>query len=220
MWFLMPGITFEYLLMRIAAVLVVVFVTLPFHEYAHALVARKLGDNTAEMFGALKFNPLFYFDPIGAACVLFFGFGWSRPAPVNPSNFSNLRRDTALVAAAGPISNFLSALVGGFLLNLAIACNLGNDWLYLFFAVFIKINLEIAVINLIPLMSLDGYAIFGSLMPRKLWAIYYPHQRTVEIILIVLLFFGILGAPINIIENLMYNFIIRITSLPFFMYKI
>ena len=58
----MPGITFEYLLMRIVAVLVVVFVTLPFHEYAHALVARKLGDNTAEMFGALKFNPLFYFD--------------------------------------------------------------------------------------------------------------------------------------------------------------
>lgn len=216
MWFLMPGITFEYLLMRIAATLAVVFLTLPFHEYSHAFVAYMLGDDTAKTLGKLKFNPVLCFDPIGAACVLLFGFGWSRSVPIDTSNFSNFRRDTALVAAAGPFSNFLSALVGGFFLNSAIALSMGNNWIYLFFVSFIKINLEIAVINLLPLMSLDGYVIFHACLPRKFLEKYYPYQRTIEIVLIVLLFFGLLGTPIDFLENCMYNFVIKITGLPFF----
>lgn len=215
MWFLMPGITFEYLLMRIAAVFAVVFFTLPFHEYAHAFVADKLGDDTARMFGALKFNPLLYFDTIGAMCVLLFGFGWSKPVPINPSNFSKYRRDTALVAAAGPFASFLSALLGGFLLNCFIVSGVGSNWIYMFFVAFIKINLEIAVINLIPITSLDGYPIFTSFLPKKILEVYYPHQRKVEFILVILLFLGFLGAPIAIMENSLYNFIIKITSVPF-----
>lgn len=211
----MPGISFEYLLMRIAAALVVVFLTLPIHEFSHVFVANKLGDDTAKILGRFSINPAFYFDPIGAACVLLFGFGWSKPAPVEVSKFSDIRRDRALICLAGPVSSFLCAFVGGFILNLFIATGIANNWVYLFFSSFISINLEIAVINLIPLPSLDGWAILEACLPKKLLEKFYCNRMTIVITLSILLLLGAFSLPIDILERISYNFILKITSLPF-----
>ncbi len=215
MWFLTSGISFEYLLMRISAALVVVFLTLPIHEFSHAFVANKLGDDTAKRWGKYSINPAIYFDPIGAACVLLFGFGWSKRAPIDLSRSSNSRRDMALVCLAGPIASFLCAFVGGFILNLFIAVGIANNWTYLFFSSFIAINLEIAVVNLIPLPSFDGWPILEACLPKKLLEKFYSNRMTIIITLVILLFLGIFSVPIDILERVSYNFILKITSLPF-----
>lgn len=215
MWFLMPGISFEYLLMRIAAALVVVFLTLPIHEFSHVFVANKLGDDTAKRFGKYSINPALFFDPIGAACVLLFGFGWSKRAPVDLSRSPNSRRDMALVCLAGPVSSFLCAFVGGFILNLFVAIGIASNWVYLFFSSFISINLEIAVVNLIPLPSLDGWPILEACMPKKLLRKFRSNRMTIVITLAILLLLGAFSLPIDILERISYNFILKITSLPF-----
>ena len=201
--------------MRISAALVVVFLTLPIHEFSHAFVANKLGDDTAKRWGKYSINPAIYFDPIGAACVLLFGFGWSKRAPIDLSRSSNSRRDMALVCLAGPIASFLCAFVGGFILNLFIAVGIANNWTYLFFSSFIAINLEIAVVNLIPLPSFDGWPILEACLPKKLLEKFYSNRMTIIITLVILLFLGIFSVPIDILERVSYNFILKITSLPF-----
>ena len=103
----------ESILMQIVATLFVIFCILPLHEYAHGWMAEKLGDHTARAAGRLTLNPLASLDPFGALFLLLFGFGWAKPVPVNPWNFKKPKRDMAITALAGPVSNFLAALVGG-----------------------------------------------------------------------------------------------------------
>ena len=117
MWLFTPGLTLMDLVMRLFAILMVVFLILPLHECAHGWVAYRLGDNTAKVTGRLTLNPLVHFDPLGAIGVLLFSFGWARPVPVDASNFRKPRRDMALVAAAGPLSNLLAAIIGGLIVN-------------------------------------------------------------------------------------------------------
>ena len=92
-----------------------VLIILTIHEYSHGYMAYKLGDNTAKSYGRLTLNPIKHLDPVGALCLVFFHFGWAKPVPINPRNFKNPKRDFALVALAGPLSNlifaFLSALL-------------------------------------------------------------------------------------------------------------
>lgn len=88
----------------------VVFCTLPIHEYAHAWMSTRLGDDTARLSGRLTLNPLAHIDPIGAVMILLIGFGYAKPVPVNMRNFKNPKRDMALTALAGPVSNLLMAL--------------------------------------------------------------------------------------------------------------
>ena len=87
----------------------VVFCTLPIHEYAHAWMSTRLGDDTARLSGRLTLNPLAHIDPIGALMILLLGFGYAKPVPVNMRNFKNPKRDMALTALAGPVSNLLMA---------------------------------------------------------------------------------------------------------------
>ena len=85
--------------------LFIIFCILPIHEWAHAWTANKLGDNTAKLQGRMSINPLVSFDPIGSLFLLLFGFGWAKPVPIEPRNFRNTKRDTALTSLAGPLSN-------------------------------------------------------------------------------------------------------------------
>ena len=91
--------------------LFVVFCTLPVHEYAHAFVADKLGDKTARLSGRLTLNPMAHIDILGAIMILFVGFGYAKPVPVNPRNFKNPKKGIALTALSGPFSNILMAVV-------------------------------------------------------------------------------------------------------------
>ena len=94
------------------AKLIVIFMCIPIHEYAHAWAATKLGDDTPRYQGRLSLNPLAHLDPIGALCIFFIGFGWGKPVQVNPIRFKNYRKGMALTAAAGPISNIIMGLIG------------------------------------------------------------------------------------------------------------
>ncbi len=105
-------VSLSNIIAQILATLFVIFCILPVHEYAHAWAAARLGDRTAQYQGRLTLNPIASFDPIGALFLLLFGFGWAKPVPIDSRYFKNPRRDTALTALAGPLSNFLAAWVG------------------------------------------------------------------------------------------------------------
>ncbi len=96
----------------ILATVFIIFCILPVHEWAHAWAAHKLGDPTAKSQGRMSLNPLVSFDPVGALFLLLFGFGWAKPVPIDSRYFKNRRRDTALTALAGPVSNLIVAWLG------------------------------------------------------------------------------------------------------------
>ena len=98
--------------------LMVIFLVMPLHEWAHGFVAYKLGDRTAKLQGRLTLNPLAHVDYIGAAMILLIGFGWAKPVPVDPRYFKKPKRDMALTALAGPVSNLLAAIVSGLIFNI------------------------------------------------------------------------------------------------------
>ncbi|MBR4123865.1 MAG: site-2 protease family protein, partial [Clostridia bacterium] len=91
--------------------LVVIFLTMPVHEWAHGFAAVKLGDDTPRFQGRLSLNPFAHIDYIGALCILLFGFGWAKPVQVNGRNLRNPKRDMALVALAGPLANIIVAFI-------------------------------------------------------------------------------------------------------------
>ncbi|WP_101697788.1 site-2 protease family protein [Clostridium minihomine] len=207
-------------IMQILAVLVIIFCVLPLHELAHAWTAKKLGDNTALYQGRLTINPLASIDPLGSLAILLFGFGWARPVPVEPRNFKNPKRDMAITAAAGPISNVLAALVGALLLNLFYVFSSGVPYsiaigIVVFFQYYIAINVMLAVFNLIPLPPLDGSRIVGAFLSDRALYRYYQNQRTIMMILILLLFMGVLDVPLNFMRIVVQSGVEWVALLPF-----
>ena len=112
------SVEFIDILVYILSAATVVLLTLPIHEFAHGYAAVKLGDNTPRRDGRLSLNPFAHLDPIGSVLILLFGFGWARPVGVNPYNFRNPKRDMAIVALAGPLSNIFLAFFQPLLLNI------------------------------------------------------------------------------------------------------
>ena len=165
-------------LMQIAAVLFIIFCVLPFHEFAHAFVAHKLGDPTAKWNGRVTLNPLASIDPVGAMFILLFGFGWAKPVPVDSRYFKNRKRDTALVALAGPVANLIAAFIGTFILNLiAVIFNIVPTFIYVFIYYYVVINISLAAFNLIPIPPLDGSKILEAFLPNSVYYNYYRYQR-------------------------------------------
>ncbi len=205
--------------MQIAAVLFIIFCILPLHECAHGWMASKLGDNTARYNGRITLNPLASIDPFGALCILLFGFGWAKAVPVNPRNFKNPKRDMAITALAGPVSNLLAALVGALVFNLiAIIPGVPRGlliWLRFFFIYYVSINVMLAVFNLIPLPPLDGSRILGAFLSDRALYKYYQYQQYIMLGLIVLLFTGILDYPLYFLRNAVEAGIYWIAGLPF-----
>ena len=152
-------------LTEILARVFVLFTAISIHEYAHGLIAYKLGDPTAKYAGRLTLNPLSHLDPIGAVCMAIFGFGWAKPVPVNPMYFKDRKKDNALVALAGPVSNILLAFFSTILTALYSAFVLfkfNNFITQFFFTVLVQlavVNISFAVFNLLPIYPLDGYKI-------------------------------------------------------------
>ncbi len=198
--------------------LLVIVAILPVHEYAHARMAKRMGDNTAEIMGRMTLNPLAHIHPVGALMIILTGFGFANPVPVIPRNFRNYRKGMALTSLAGPLSNIICAFIGYFIYKVATYVVgiyfyefYNNAMSYLFMAVeiFILLNINIAVFNLIPIPPLDGSNIFLSLAPRKLTALYYkyvhPHQKYVSMIFFALIVFGILDEPLSFLSNLVFR---------------
>jgi len=136
---------------------------LVFHEFSHAWVANKLGDPTARYSGRLTLNPLAHLDPFGSLMILFVGFGWAKPVPVDSRYLSNPRVDMMKIAFAGPAANLLLAFVGGTIIRMGI---FGGS-ITLMLILFTQINIMLAVFNMIPIPPLDGSQIFSGLMMRR-----------------------------------------------------
>ena len=213
-------ISLESILMQILATLFVIFCILPLHEYAHGWMAERLGDHTARYAGRLTLNPLASLDPIGALFLLLFGFGWAKPVPVDTCNFKKPKRDMALTALAGPVSNLLASLVGAILyyvlvLILAAAGISTPLFVQAFFSAYITINVALAVFNLLPIPPLDGSKIVGAFLSNRAMYAYYRYQNIIVLVLFLLLFSGVLSRPLAFLENWMLEGILWIAELPF-----
>lgn len=150
--------------------LVTLVIALTVHEYAHARVAYAFGDSTAKNAGRLTLNPLAHLDPFGSLMVLLAGFGWAKPVPVNPYAL-NRKSGMMWVSAAGPLSNFLLALIAGLILRVLPAVT-ALSWLRYFLVHFAVVNISLGVFNLIPLPPLDGSKVLDYFLPasaRRVW---------------------------------------------------
>jgi len=141
----------------------VLLFALVFHEFSHGWVANKLGDPTAKYAGRLTLNPIAHLDLMGSLMILFVGFGWAKPVPVDSRYLANPRTDMMKIAFAGPASNLLLAFVAG--LFIRFTGNLGP--LSSMLMMFTQINIMLAVFNMIPIPPLDGSQIFSGLMVRR-----------------------------------------------------
>ena len=136
---------------------------LVFHEFSHAWVANQLGDPTAKYAGRLTLNPLAHLYIFGSLMILFVGFGWAKPVPVDSRHLSNPRIDMMKIAFAGPASNLLLALISGTIIRATGYMGAFTTMLVMF----TQINIMLAVFNMIPISPLDGSQIFSGFMVRK-----------------------------------------------------
>ena len=171
-----------YVLMRVITVLLAISI----HEMAHGFLAYKLGDPTAKFDGRLSLNPLRHIDPFGALCMFFFGFGWAKPVMVNPNYFKKYKRDMALTALAGPVSNILLGFVG-VIIWVHLAPIVSNAYFSMFITMFVTLNISLAVFNLLPIPPLDGSKIFLPLLPSRVYYDIMRYQQFGFIILIIAL---------------------------------
>jgi len=192
------------------------------HEVAHGWVASRLGDQTARRLGRLTLNPIKHIDPIGTvvlpALLLYLGgfiFGWAKPVPVNWQNLGHPRRDMALVAAAGPCANLVMLVLWALLGKLLFLLNQNPVWLLELlqpmYRIGIWINIILMVLNLFPLLPLDGGRIMTSLLPASLATAYSRLEPFGLLLLVLLLATGILGnilgPVVTSMEGFIYNLI-------------
>ncbi|MBC8477916.1 site-2 protease family protein [bacterium] len=180
----------------IAAQIIVLLFAIVFHEVAHGWVASRLGDQTARQLGRLTLNPLPHIDPmfsivmpIITTVTLGFPFGGAKPVPINPYNLGRPRRDMALVAAAGPLSNLLLALVAGLIFRV-VAGFAVSHFLLILLQMAVIINLMLAGFNLLPIPPLDGSRVVAYFLPPELEAKWRALDRFGIIIILVLFIFA------------------------------
>ena len=191
------------LIQKVAIFALPVLLAITVHEAAHGWMASRLGDKTALMLGRVTLNPLKHIDPMGTVVVPLltmltgFIFGWAKPVPVNWKNLNNPRRDMGLVALAGPGANLVMAVIWGLVIKLAVLLLPSLEWvavpLIYMGGAGVLINIILLVLNLTPILPLDGGRILASLLPPKL-ALPFSRLEPYGLILIVLLLVsGVLG---------------------------
>jgi len=141
--------------------------SLSFHEFAHAWMAYRLGDSTAARMGRLTLNPISHLDPVGSIALLLMGFGWAKPVPVDTRYLQNPKEDMVKVAAAGPISNIILAIIAALALRFLFSTGLITNSIKTFFIIFMQINITLAVFNLLPVSPLDGSQILSPFLEKK-----------------------------------------------------
>ncbi len=191
-----------------------VLIAITFHEVAHGYAANRLGDPTAASLGRLTLNPLKHLDPIGTICMLLFRFGWARPVPINTRYFKKPRRDMAIVALAGPLTNIGLAFIGMLLYHIVGAVSdllpytAGGSFgatamslLILFLSYFFQLNASFAIFNLLPIPPLDGSRLLTLILPPKWYFAIMQYERWIALGMLVLLYIGVLDGPLSFLVN-------------------
>lgn len=211
--------------------LIIIMLILPLHEFAHAWTAHKLGDDTASYRGRMTLNPIAHIDPIGALLLLFTGFGWAKPVPIDPTRFNrkhSVRFGVAVTALAGPVSNLLAALIGMIGLRIYLISGVYQRYLeeaaaqesvrntpwfiYLCLFYFVIINIGLALFNLIPIPPLDGSKVVGYFTSAKVDRWFIQNQQIVRIVFLVIIFTGLLSTPLSWLSDKVYDFLVLITN--------
>lgn len=212
-------------IVKILSQFLAVMVVITFHEFAHAFVAHKCGDDTAKLSGRMTLNPFSHFDPLGIVAFAFVGFGWAKPVPINPYNFKNLKQGAFWTSAAGIITNYLMALIFYplYILVLLYVCPLvAGTYMEIFlqrlFYCLFAYSLSFCVFNLLPFYPLDGFRIIDALDEKK-GGVYQFLRNYGYYILLGLMFISVLADRIPVfayIDVLSYilSFAINIFGWP------
>ncbi len=214
--------TIQTIIAEILAVLVIIFLILPFHEWAHAQTAYLLGDKGIKQRGRLSLNPLSHIDPVGALAMLFIGFGWAKPVPVDARYFKNPKVGMAITAFMGPVANLIAALAGLFVFH-TLWCIVPTfftaggfgSYVLAFLQFYIIVNVNLAVFNLLPIPPLDGSKILFVFLPDKAVMFFYRYQMFFMIGLIVLLWAGPLSYVLTFLSRGALYGIYQFSTLPF-----
>ncbi len=208
---LLGGETSVLQILQIVLAIPCIIIALSFHEAAHGYVAYKMGDPTARNLGRLTLNPIKHLDLFGSLCMLFVGYGWAKPVPINTRYFKNQKKGMALTALAGPVTNFLLG-IGGILIYRAVALLTTTDAmssamennetlltfilaLMMLIQAFIMYNLSFAVFNMIPIPPFDGSRVLFAFLPDK---IYFGIMKYEQYIMIAVVLFFTVGPGFSI----------------------
>jgi len=192
-------------LTQIVIQLPILLITLTIHEFSHGYVAYLLGDDTAKRAGRLTLNPISHIDPFGLIMLFIARIGWAKPVPINPYNFQNYKRDTAITAAAGPISNFIMAILLSLIFKVIKVADpdimyqasaMSQFWLgMLLYA--ILINLALGLFNLIPIPPMDGSKILGGFLSDEAYYRYTAKEKQgVRILMIIFMLSFVFRIPL------------------------
>lgn len=192
--------------------LVSLLIAITIHEYSHAFMADYLGDPTPRLQGRLKLDPRVHIDNIGMLMLLLIGFGWGKPVEFDPYNLKNPRRDAGLISIAGPMSNFILAIILAIVLRLLNLFELNIlSTIGLILIPIIRMNIILGAFNLLPIHPLDGFKVVGGILPSEKANEWYSLQKFGWMFLILLiiplsgrsLLDGILQPVINFFTNLL-----------------
>ena len=235
-------VSFETIIAEILAVLVIIFLILPFHEWAHAFTASCLGDKGIKQRGRLSLNPLSHIDPIGALCMILFGFGWAKPVPIDSRNFKNPKLGMAITALMGPVANLVAGFVG--MIAIFVITIVNPSLLYsvsgvessqffynalpvcfypgapvtvlgTFLSFYVSVNINLAVFNLLPIPPLDGSKILFAFLPDRAVEFCYRYQMFFFIALFALISFGPLRGLLSYLSNALLQGMSWLAALPF-----
>ena len=198
----------------------VLFLCMPIHEFAHGYVAYKLGDTTARDQGRLTLNPFHHLEPVGAISLVLLGIGWARPVSVDSRYFKHPRRDMALTAAAGPAANLVMGFVLMILfkvlfylaLSMGVSVGSGTYTLLQMLNLMVQLNIMLAAFNILPVPPLDGSRILAGFLPPRLAYTYLRYEQQIMLVMLVLLFVGVLDTPLIWLQNLLWNGVDLATS--------
>lgn len=186
----------------------ILFTAFPIHECAHAFAAHLMGDDTAKNQGRMTINPIKHLDLWGTILMLFAGFGWAKPVPINPNNFKNRKLGMALSSLAGPVSNLILAYISTISYKLTFIV-LGQfsatvEFVDVFATIFlygIYLNVGLAVFNLLPVPPLDGSRIFTLIFPERTYFKIMKYENIIFGVLFIAVWLGLLDKPLSFLRT-------------------
>lgn len=207
----------QEIILAFVFMLVVYFISLSVHEFAHGFVAYKMGDDTPKLAGRLTLNPIAHIDPMGLLSFMLVGIGWAKPMPINPIRFKKYRTGMRLVSISGVVANFLLGLLAA-LVNLLLVHTVGFpsfeiSYLYLFLSITMIVNGFLVLYNILPIYPLDGFNFISTFFKKEnkfLTACYKNGFKIlfsiifISLIIEVLTTFDILGWYLNLLYNYVY----------------